>query len=168
MKKLFLTFNLFIACLFLQTSFAQDAKVNTEVRTCLAKNSETSKILGDNFSFVKWQASLDFYTRKTIQRMSAEHTIEIARLRQETFLITKLAENCDFLAKARKDLGIINKLYEDIEITKENNAFGEEVITEAIANKKLIEKMKKSLDNIRKNYKIKKVFYRADEIPEDE
>jgi len=168
MKKLFLTFNLLIFSFLIQTSFAQDAKVDSEVQKCLAKDSEASEILGENYSFVKWQASLDFFTRKTIQRMSAEHTIEIAKLRQETFLMAKLAKSCDFLAKAKKDLDIINKLYEDIEVTKENNAFGEEVITEAIANKKLIEKMKKSLDNIRKNYKIEKKFYRADEIPDDE
>lgn len=168
MKKLFLFFSLVLACFLSQNTLAQDAKVDEEVTNCLEANQDIRKVLGENYSFVKWQASLDFYTRKTIQRMSAEHTIEIARLRQESFLMAKLAENCDYLSKAKKDLQIINKLYEDVEITKENNGFGEEVITQAVANKKLIEKMKKSLDNIRKNYKIKKVFYRADEIPDDE
>lgn len=168
MKKILLALNIMLCCFLFQNSTAQDTKVNSEVALCVAQNEEVAQVLGANFSFVRWQASLDFFTRKTLQRMSAEHTIEIAKLRQETFLVAKLAGNCKYLAKAKKDLDIINKLYENIEITKEDNGFGEEVITQAVANKKLIEKMKKSLDNIRKNYGIKQVYYRTDEIPDDE
>lgn len=168
MKKLFLTYSIVIACLFAQNTMAQDETVDTEVKKCLAEDSDISKVLGKEFGFVRWQASLDFFTRKTIQRMSSEHTIEIARLRQESQALATLSESCNYLSKAKKDLKIIAELYEKIEVKKEKNAFGEEIITQAIATKKLIEKMKKSLDNIRKNYGIKQVYYRSDEIPDEE
>lgn len=148
-----------IICLAFSASlFAQDEAVDQNIQACL---KEAAQNLEEPFSMADWSAKMDFYLRKTIQRVSSEHTRSIGKLKEPTLMLAKLAETCESLKPLQKPFNSLVTLYEEnVEITTVEGVFGNQL--EVKTDKKTVETMKKQVDKIRKTLGIEKVYYRID------
>ncbi|TAE73178.1 MAG: hypothetical protein EAZ85_07740 [Bacteroidetes bacterium] len=169
MKKIFL---ILISCYFgqliLTAQTTYDAKnrptkvekeLESQIQTCLKDNA----VLEKDFQFADWTAKLQYYTKKTIQRMSSEYVGNIADEKKKAIELANLANSCEHLKKAKPELDALKKIFE----TKvKDGSEGADVFADGKGTGKVsmkkedAEAITKVLDKLRKKMAITQVIIR--------
>lgn len=115
------------------------------------------------FEFSEWTAELQFYTRKVIQRLSAEFLSEIASQKEKVIALHALAETCPELTKVKTELADIRKIYENKIVyskeTVESDLFEDEQV-QAKMDKGDAEDLLKKIEKLQKKLGITRYIIR--------
>lgn len=136
-----------------------EKELDTQIQTCLKENT----ILEQDFQFSDWTARLQFYAKKTVQRMSSEYVEQIAEEKKKVFELANLANSCEHLKKAKPELDALKKLFEK---KIKDGSEGADVFADgkgtgkASMHKDDAENIMKILDKLRKKMAITQVIIR--------
>lgn len=136
-----------------------EQQLDALIREC-ALAQET---FGDKFEFSEWTAQLQFYTRKVIQRLSAEFLSEIASQKKKVMALQALAETCPELSKVKTELADIKKIYENKIVYSKETVSGdlfEDEQVEAKMDKGDAEDLLKKIEKLQKKLAITRYIIR--------
>ena len=171
MKKLFCIFFMIYMVYPIHDSLAQvtyhpdhapteaEKKLDQKIKDCVKGN----EAFEEDFSFAEWTATLDYYTRKMLQRLSAEHATQIAIEKDRVKALQELIANCEALSSVAAEIEGLHKIYQN-EITYEESTQStglfEDDEVKASMDTKDVENLKKKLDKLRKKLKITRIVIR--------
>lgn len=140
----------------------KEKELDASIQTCITEDSSLDK----KFSLAEWSATLHYYTRKLVQRLSSEHVGKIAAQKPAIKALYELLENCKALNSIKAELTSIYQIYEKqiiIEENAESTGVFEDTEVKAKIEKKDAENIVKKLEKLQKKLNITRRVVRIDE-----
>ncbi len=136
-----------------------EKELETQIKTCLKDNT----ILEQDFQLADWTARLQYFCKKTSQRMTSEYVGNISDEKKKAIELANLANSCEHLKKAKPELDALKKIFE----TKvKDGSEGADVFSDGKGTGKIsmkkedTEAMLKVLEKFRKKMAITQVIIR--------